>query len=147
MHFCPILIAIMVALFPAQTSQKLAEDKDKMQGVWVFASSERDGKQELIDWKDILELEFSGDTFRFHLPAGAKHPQPFKLDQSVSPKTIDWLPGEKNRLTKPFIGIYELAGDDLKICWGKQDGPRPKEFTAKAGTERWLWDLKRQTKK
>lgn len=144
MHLCSILIAAVVSVHLFGQPPKPAKDEEKIQGVWVFASGERDGKQELSDLKDRLEMEFAADAFRFHLPAGARHLQPFKLDSGPSPKTIDWLPGEKNVLLKPVQGIYKLAGDKLKICWGEQGAPRPKEFTAKAGTKQWLWVLNRK---
>lgn len=147
MHFCSMLIVSIVScLLPPQVP-KPAEDKDKIQGVWVFSSSERDGKQELTDLKGVLEIELGADTFRFHLPAGARHAQSYKLDPKASPKTIDWTPAGKPEPQQPMLGIYELDGDSLKICWGPIRGARPKEFTAKAGTQHWLWILKRQQKK
>jgi uncharacterized protein (TIGR03067 family) len=141
---CQWLIIPAVALLSAaDAAQKPQRDGDRIQGTWTVTSSEREGKKEPGTEKDPLQLEFAADTFRFLLPAGARHKQPYKLDPSKKPKTIDWLDGGKNGPSKPLLGIYELDGDTLKICWGKEGGERPQEFQTKAGTEDWLWILKR----
>ena len=44
------------------------------------------------------------------------------------------------------LGIYELKGDDLKICLSLANAPRPTEFSATAKNEQSLMVLKRATK-
>ena len=44
-----------------------------------------------------------------------------------------------------ITGIYELKGDDLKMCVG-MDGDRPKEFATQAGINTMLFVLKRDKK-
>jgi uncharacterized protein (TIGR03067 family) len=123
--------------------QKPQTDEERIQGVWKLVSSEREGKREPGDVKYPLQLVFSTDTLRFALPAGARHPQPYKLDATRKPKRIDWLAGGKNGPSKPVPGIYELDGDTLKICWGGPGKERPRRFKTKAGTGDWLWICKR----
>ena len=85
---------------------------EQIPGIWLVASSERDGKAEPGDQKDPLQLEFTDKTFRFRLPGGARHPQSYKLDPTAKPKAIDWV-GGKNGPTKPVPGIYQLDGEQL----------------------------------
>jgi uncharacterized protein (TIGR03067 family) len=139
-------LLLPVVMLIAGAGPKPASDAEKVPGVWRFTSSERDGKAEPCDPKNPLEVEFTGETFRFSLPAGASHPQGYKLDPTAKPKAIDWLAGGKHGSSKPLAGIYELDGDTLKICWGTGGGGRPKEFTTKAETGEWLWVLKRAKK-
>lgn len=45
----------------------------------------------------------------------------YTLNEKASPKTIDLLgvPGKEGGKPKTYFGIYELAGDKLKICWNE----------------------------
>jgi uncharacterized protein (TIGR03067 family) len=128
-----LLLLVAVLLVGADEPKKVPTDADRIQGVWQFESSERAGKKEI-----------TADTFRFHLPAGARHPQPYKLDPAKAPKTIDWLPDGKRGPTDPLPGIYALDGDTLKICWGPKGKDRPKEFKTTTDRDDWLWVLKRK---
>jgi uncharacterized protein (TIGR03067 family) len=141
-----LLLSAVALLSQGGAAEKPQKDEDKLRGLWTLTSSERNGKKEIEEGKLPLGVEFTAETFRFQLPAGARHPQPYKLDAGKKPKAIDWLPGDKNRLSKPLLGIYELEGDTLKICWGKQGGERPREFKSTAGGDEWLWVLKRAKK-
>src|SRR6478672_702546 len=125
----PSLLVPAVALHSgADAPKKPPADGDRIQGVWNLVSSERGGKAEAGDERQPLQIEFTAESFRFRLPAGARHSQPYKLDAGTTPKAIDWVPGGKNGPSKSVPGIYELDGDTLKICWGEGDKERPREF-------------------
>jgi uncharacterized protein (TIGR03067 family) len=68
----------------------------------------------------------------------------FKLDPSKNPKQIDMKVVERSMDT--FHGIYELAGDNLKLCCFETNVERPTKFAtdpAQKGTQ-FLFVLKRQ---
>jgi uncharacterized protein (TIGR03067 family) len=144
MRFRSFLVLVAAWFAVGVMAQDRGSDKNPILGVWRFTSSERAGKSKLSDEKVQLDIEFSAQTFRFYAPAGAKHPQSYKLDTSAKPKTIDWILGNG---AKPLHGIYEIDGDTLKICWGKAGGERPKAFTSTADGEEWNWVLKRVKEK
>ena len=81
------------------------------------------------------------------MPDSARHAQDYVLDPSAKPKSIDWRDGGKNGPSKPLAGIYELEGDELKICWGKEGAGRPEAFATAPGTGEWLWVMNRAKKK
>ncbi len=54
----------------------------------------------------------------------------FKLDPSKKPKAMD-LTLEKKGKKETALFIYELDGDNLKLCWRKPGGKRPTHFTSK----------------
>jgi uncharacterized protein (TIGR03067 family) len=137
-----LLLPALAFLPPGDTAKKPPADGERIQGVWTFTSSERAGKAENLPEGDFLKMEFTAETFRFHLPAGARHPQPYKLDPGKKPKTIDWLAGGRNGPSEPLLGIYELDGDTLLLCWGKKGQERPTEFKTATGPGDWLWVLK-----
>ncbi len=49
----------------------------------------------------------------------------FKIDPTAKPKTMDSTATNGDNAGKTMLGIYELDGDTLKICWappGKDRG-------------------------
>jgi uncharacterized protein (TIGR03067 family) len=62
------------------------------------------------------------------------------VDSTMKPKGIHLRPLKLND-GQMVMGIFELDGDNLKLCWGgeKQPGGRPEEFkTTKEGGGRLL---------
>jgi uncharacterized protein (TIGR03067 family) len=57
-----------------------------------------------------------------------------KLDATKNPKTIDALPDGPAGKMGPILGIYEIDGDTLKLCFAAPGMERPKDFTCKAGS-------------
>ena len=62
----------------------------------------------------------------------------YTTDPTQTPKTIDLMTNGKTQL-----GIYEVAGDTMKICFGKPGQARPTDFEARAGDGRTsaVWKL------
>jgi len=58
-----------------------------------------------------------------------------KLDPAKKPKWIDLTLAREDSKGKPALGIYELAGDDLKLYVGDPapDPRRPTAFDSKLG--------------
>jgi uncharacterized protein (TIGR03067 family) len=64
----------------------------------------------------------------------------FKVDASKKPKQID-LASQKTG--KAILGIYELQGDELKICIAPDGKTRPSEFKTAPDSEAAVLVLKR----
>ena len=120
------------------------EELKKLQGTWQVASIETRQKARPEGEVSGLKLVIEGDSSTFE-----KDGKPvvgtwkLSIDPGKKPKTIDIAvtgAPEDPRGTFTILGIYELDGDSLRICW---DGPkRPTEFkTTPEGGE--LWVLKR----
>ncbi len=65
------------------------------------------------------------------------------LDDTKSPKHIDYVVGSGDVSTKAQQGIYELKGNTLTICMAPAGQPRPAEFSSSKGDGRSLtiWKL------
>jgi uncharacterized protein (TIGR03067 family) len=65
-----------------------------------------------------------------------------KIDPSKKPKHSDatFTEGE---LTAKTLGIYEVDGDNMKICYGLPGKDRPTEFSSKPGSGQVLIVYKR----
>lgn len=104
-------------------------DKDAIQGIWKLVSAVHDGKTiDKPEGADALKIRFEGD--RSYQVKGEEKVDPaeFKLDSDKSPKQIDLIPSEGPDKGKTMKGIYELAGDKLKLCIAGAD--RPADFKA-----------------
>jgi uncharacterized protein (TIGR03067 family) len=125
---------------------KAADDKEKLQGTWVWVEAERAGKkagpEEIKDFK----MTFHGDKINVNPnPSGENREGIFKLDPTQKPKTIDLMPQDGPEKGKTIRGIYSLEGDTLKLCFDDQgDQDRPTDFTSKEGSRLVVITLRRQ---
>jgi uncharacterized protein (TIGR03067 family) len=54
------------------------------------------------------------------------------IDPTISPKSIDVEITRGSFIGKKWLGIYQIKGDKLTICWGEPGGDkRPKKFVTK----------------
>ena len=66
----------------------------------------------------------------------------FKLDETKNPKELDATETTDGQQLV-HLGIYELKGDDLKLCYVTFGTDRPTEFTAGPGSRHILTTYKR----
>jgi uncharacterized protein (TIGR03067 family) len=133
LHLIVIGAVALVSVASASKDETPKKDVEAIQGTWSVFSIEEAGKEP--PKLEGLEMTFTADKVRFNLPAGGGRPQSYKLDPSKKPKALD--------LDK-VPAIYELDGDNLKICVGEAGQERPAAFTTKSGTGKMLFVLKRK---
>jgi uncharacterized protein (TIGR03067 family) len=139
-----LLLALAVIMGGAAIISRFTRspDEDSVEGTWEVLSfapielvSSEEMKQKVMSLTYIFEREklllkeVSGDN---------TIPEPYKLDSTKAPKTIDLAFGKGGI----YAGIYKREGDKLTICYSW--GPRPTEFEAEAGSDRALLVLKRK---
>ena len=127
-HILPtLLIAILPVLLAASpTDEAMTGDLAKLQGSWTTkAGPKRDipvtmaikGRQVIVDIASPLGLCFHAEGR-------------LKIDDTVSPKTIDWLEFSivDGHDMPEVLGLYELKGDTFKTVNGGPNNGRPSEF-------------------
>ena len=124
-HFPAMALGFLVV------ASAYAQDKkdDKLDGKWLVVSVERDGKAD-----DALKggvRVIAGDKYTLSDKNGKATPGTFKIDASKKPKTIDMMPAEGQYKGKTLLGIYEVDGQSLKICFAEPGKDRPTEFASK----------------
>jgi uncharacterized protein (TIGR03067 family) len=114
--------------------------KEKLQGTWVLAALEQQGKSLSKAQLDQLRIKliFSSDKVTFEYPDHTETGT-YTLDATKDPKTLDVV--TELNTTK---GIFRLEGDSLTICGAPTGEERPARFTTKPGTKQVLFVLKRQ---
>lgn len=127
-----VLLAIAACSGKRQDSAS-QQDHTALQGEWEIVSAESNGEPPPPGMLDGAKFAFSGDKLTLMGKEGT-----FELDATKSPRQIDFIRGKSRQL-----GIYELDGDQLKLCVGPADD-RPKEFKARPRTDHSLFVLKRK---
>lgn len=125
----PLRIGLLLCVtLPALANQTeaMADDLDKLQGTWAKPAPARGRgdykvwhfEKNTVRWTTVTTEDgeaISSITFVCEV----------KLSQDASPKEITLVRTDRKDLD-PQLGIYELDGDTLKICFGI--GERPKKF-------------------
>lgn len=120
----------------------------RLQGKWTVSGYEREGR--VLPAADAMKIKFEfKDNKQILLEGigftGAKEAE-LKLDAGRKIKEMDITPADGRNKGKAFLAIYELEGDQLKICAAAPGEPRPKEFATKAGSKSVLITLTRDKK-
>lgn len=122
---------------PSLAVAKAADNGDKsLQGVWIAESMEIDGKPAPKKAVEQMRFNFKGKKLLVRGNHGDDREEEcdYRVDATKSPKHLDFTPPkEKN----PVLGIYEVNGDELKICLrhaSSSDG-RPTKFATKADSK------------
>jgi uncharacterized protein (TIGR03067 family) len=126
----PLTVAALFLPFLAPVrAQPGKDDAKNIQGTWAVTAFEKDGKKETPP--QAFKLKIGPDKIE---PVGDDDPADYKLGVEKDLGTIDITPLKGPEKGKTVKGLYELKGDELKLCFPDEPGKeRPKEFTSKGG--------------
>jgi uncharacterized protein (TIGR03067 family) len=103
----------------------------KIQGTWKFVSQEVEGKPRPKQELAKQTITFDGDTWTVRRDGKVFQAGTHKFDPEKKPSQVDAAvtAGEDKGAT--MLGIYELKGDALKVCFDPKGKERPTDFTSK----------------
>jgi uncharacterized protein (TIGR03067 family) len=121
----------LVSLLLTQTPQN---DLERLQGEWSCSLQIRSGQKSPEEAIETIFREIKNDEMVISLFDKPLQKMKFKLNEKTSPKEIDveFLDGPNKG--KTALGIYEVNGDEFKICNSNPGNPRPTAFESKEGT-------------
>jgi uncharacterized protein (TIGR03067 family) len=121
----------------AWADDKGAVEKElqKFQGTWTVERVEAGGKELPIDQFKGMTVTFQGDKYTVKIGDETIQTATQKLDPSKSPKTLDGTVAEGPHKGTVILGIYEISGDTLKVCFDPEGKKRPTEFKTAAGAQ------------
>lgn len=125
------LILLGGLLLAADAPKGAKKDLDKLQGAWKVASVEYDGQDVSGDGMTNFKLVFKGDKASIQGNDEVKKgygKMTFKLDPSTTPKSVDISITAGEQKDNVLEGIYELKGDEFKICVKLTGKERPTKF-------------------
>jgi uncharacterized protein (TIGR03067 family) len=119
----------------ADDKADIEKELKKFQGTWTFESVEAGGKEQPAAEFKRMTLIFEGDKHTVKKGDEVIQVGTQKLDPSKSPKTIDVTMTEGPSKGTVMLGIYEIRGDTLKVCFDPEGKKRPTEFKSAAGSQ------------
>ena len=119
------------------------KDMDALQGKWQLVSMQRDG--EAVDVSKDAARVIKGDKYELTLRPGLSIEGTYKIDPTAKPKKMETTASTGPYKDQELLGIYELSGDTLKICYAPPGKERPTEFKTKEGSG-WILTVHKKMK-
>ena len=142
----PMVVLASLLLAAKGPEEKKKSDQQKLQGTWTAKSIEYDGEQVLGDNLKDLQMVISGNklTVKGEGQDIEKYAKlTFKIDPATTPKIMDVTVTAGDEKGTVLEGIYELKGDELKLCVRIIGKDRPAEFKSMGGSQTALAVFKR----
>ena len=133
-----VLLLLSAALLRADDSPK--GDKD-LQGTWEAVACVRDGKDQPPD-KGAIVATVEGDALTLKVGDEARKCS-LKVDASRTPRSMDVLPEDGPHKGETIKAVYEIKGDELRVCHGEPGADRPTGLSAKEGSGLTVMTFKR----
>jgi uncharacterized protein (TIGR03067 family) len=143
---CILVLPLLLGADKAEDAIK--KDLAKFEGSWKTESIEYNGKQ-FDDLAKQMRFVFKGDTASVEgndRVAEEYAKLKFKIDPSTTTKLVDVTVTAGIQKDAVMEGIYEIKGDELRLCLKVQGSDRPTEFKAPDGSSTALIVLKREKK-
>ena len=119
----------------ADDKAEVEKELKKFQGTWTFESVEAGGKEIPAAEFKGMTVTFEGDKYTVKKGDEVVQAATQKLDPSRSPKAIDVTVTEGPNKGAVMLGIYEINGDTLKVCFDPEGKKRPTEFKTASGSQ------------
>ena len=113
-----------------------------MEGTWAFRSLQMDGQAVPAAMLTNSHLLLDGDRFRMESPE-ATYEGIFTIDVEPSPHRIDIDFVDGPEAGNRCEGIFELEGDQFRLCLGLVGSTRPEGFATAPGSGHALEELTR----
>jgi uncharacterized protein (TIGR03067 family) len=149
-----VLTALLALCSMTFAEQKNALSKEqtleKLQGDWICIAQELAGKDMSASDVKLMNrrLTVKGTKLvmsRVMKEAFGKYEGRFDVNPTVTPCELDLTGKNPSGAYIEKIGIYELNGDTLRLCWGdpKVNSKRPEKFETAPGAGREYFTFKR----
>jgi len=116
------------ALKPAPREAPKEGEAKPIEGTWRVIEVDANGKHSAQETSTKQRWVITRDRLTMHYDDGGSDEITYQVDPTQKPKRIDltFSTGAFGGMT--FLGIFELNGDQLKVCYTKAQGKRPSEF-------------------
>jgi uncharacterized protein (TIGR03067 family) len=146
MKLCLPVAALLLAAAVARPQDEASKsDLKKMEGTWKVTLHEMEGKKTTDEENAKADVKLVIKASKYALSIGGKEiaAGTIKLDASKKPSTIDALTTSGPQEGKTMQGIYEVKGDEMRVCFAQPGKERPTAFSTKEGSGHLLLGYKR----
>jgi len=119
----------------ADDKADVEKELKKFQGTWTFESVEAGGKEVPAAEFKGMTVTFEGDKYTVKKGDQVIQAATQELDPSKSPKALDVTVAEGPNKGAVMLGIYEISGDTLKVCFDPEGKKRPTQFKSASGSQ------------
>jgi len=125
----------------SEPEEAAARDMLELQGTWQLESFEEAGKKVASPGKRGLFV--GGNVFLVKQGEKIVQAGTLRLVPTRKPAALDATVKTGLHKGNTMLGVYELKGDALKVCFDPAGDARPKGFATKSGTPNWVAVYKR----
>jgi uncharacterized protein (TIGR03067 family) len=136
-----LLVSCVLLRLAAPVQDDVRQELAKFEGTWQTVYVEIDGKPFKGDFKND-RLVIAGKNYQLTGPK-VKMEGTIKIDPSKNPRHMDTEVTDGDGKGTKTVGIYELDGQNLMVCYCMVPGDRPTDFSTKGGSSRALVKYKR----
>jgi len=130
------------------TQDAAQKELKRLAGNWEAVAAVVDGAKQLPRKGKGHRLIIKGDAYTLEDARGKSFGNgTLKVDPAKKPHTLDLTPADGGSKGKAIPCIYELNGDELRVCMGRIDKARPADFAATEGSKHILTTYRRVTPK
>jgi uncharacterized protein (TIGR03067 family) len=113
--------------------EAVKKERQKMEGTWEVVSIEIDGNKLPMEEGKKSCVVLKGDKYTVKEGDNVIDEGTGTIDPTTKPKSLDAVPGKGDNKGKTMPGIYELKGDEMRVCFARPGNARPTEFSSKNG--------------
>jgi uncharacterized protein (TIGR03067 family) len=137
-----IVFLLLVSLIGVVARGGTTSNAGEMDGTWKPVAAELAGEQWAKQVLDSMKLILKDDKYTVQVGEQSDEGEA-KCDSSKSPKTMDIKGTKGPNKGRTFLVIYELKGDELRVCYDLSGKSRPTEFATKPDTQLFLVTYRR----
>ena len=137
-----IVCLLFVSLIGAAARGDAIPDTQAMEGTWKPITAELAGQPWPMQILDTMKLIIKDDKYTVWVGEQSDEGT-VERNPGKSPKTMDIKGTKGPNKGKTFLTIYELKGDELKVCYDLSGKARPTEFATKPDTQLFLVTYRR----
>jgi uncharacterized protein (TIGR03067 family) len=124
----------LVAADEATKQEAIKKELKKFEGTWTMVSAELSGVKVHNDVSKNIRVIIKGDTL-MNKDRGTTTELTIVLDDPSKKPRAYSATGTRNGDKQSTVGIYDMDGDTLKVCFTSEGGERPNVFSTKGGTQ------------
>jgi uncharacterized protein (TIGR03067 family) len=125
--------ALAFTVLSAQAGQTGADVLKQIQGTWKFTAQTKDGKAASKEELAKTTITFTGDKWEVKNDGKVVQAGTHKFDPSKKPGQVDAKVSEGEDKGNTMLGIFEMTGDTMKVCFDPSGKQRPTSLEAKGG--------------